>query len=65
MAHITKQKPPQEPHHADETGHGDHANGAAGTIAGHLAYWFERLRSKMEHAERRITENFRVPPGGG
>lgn len=27
--------------------------------------WSERIGSAMERAEKRIMENFRVPPGGG
>ncbi|MBB6578655.1 hypothetical protein HNP33_002741 [Comamonas odontotermitis] len=27
--------------------------------------WLHRLARALERAERRITENFRVPPGGG
>lgn len=27
--------------------------------------WLKRVASALARAERRITENFRVPPGGG
>lgn len=27
--------------------------------------WLHRLARALERAEQRITENFRVPPGGG
>ena len=30
-----------------------------------LRQWLAAIRSALERAEKRITENFRVPPGGG
>lgn len=30
-----------------------------------LKKWLERLEDLLERAEKRISENFRVPPNGG
>ena len=34
-------------------------------FVGQLQAWKERISNLLERAEKRITENFRVPPGGG
>lgn len=30
-----------------------------------LTNWLQKARHALERAEKRISENFRVPPGGG
>ena len=34
-------------------------------FVGRFQTWKERISNLLERAEKHITENFRVPPGGG
>lgn len=34
-------------------------------FVGRFQAWKERISNLLERAEKHITENFRVPPGGG
>lgn len=39
--------------------------GAKRSIKNSLVRWLQKLSQVLERAEKRITENFRMPPGGG
>lgn len=38
---------------------------APSPLRARLAGWLARLGAALERAERKIADNFRVPPGGG
>lgn len=61
-------KPPEHENEA-ATGKAANASNPLGArqrgFVGRFQAWKERTSNLLERAERRITENFRVPPSGG
>lgn len=40
-------------------------NGVKNTMQYRLAHWWQTVLHWLQRAEKRVTDNFRVPPGGG
>ncbi|MNT94516.1 hypothetical protein D3C72_2362240 [compost metagenome] len=40
-------------------------NGVENTMKSRLAHWRQTALHWLQRAEKRISDNFRVPPGGG
>ena len=59
------------PDHENDAATGKAANASSQLDApqhgfvGRFQTWKERISNLLERAEKHITENFRVPPGGG